>query len=149
MVDQRLDSGSEVAADQLQKCMDRRGILPTLIHCCPDRPVRIMSADQVYYQLLDGDWVRIINRSRKGPSASSPTPRCSALRRHSGWPDYRAMSGDASGNLPGVAGVGAKTAQDWLAGVRSFEDLPVSGRLTGAKGAAMTASGLTGSGGGS
>lgn len=59
------------------------------------------------------------------------------------------MSGDASGNLPGVAGVGAKTAQDWLAGVRSFEDLPVSGRLTGAKGAAMTASGLTGSGGGS
>lgn len=40
-------------------------VIATLTDRYPDRPVRIMSADQDYYQLLNGEHVKIINRSRK------------------------------------------------------------------------------------
>ncbi|GAB2883186.1 hypothetical protein GCM10027074_59630 [Streptomyces deserti] len=40
-------------------------IVGTLVHRYTDRAIRIMSADQDYYQLLVGKRVRIINRSRK------------------------------------------------------------------------------------
>ncbi|WP_416966962.1 hypothetical protein [Streptomyces sp. 4F14] len=40
-------------------------VVGTLVHRRPDRTIRIMRADQDYYQLLDGERVWIINRSRK------------------------------------------------------------------------------------
>ena len=59
------------------------------------------------------------------PPASSPTSgRC---------------AGDASDNIPGVRGIGAKTAAAFLDGGLTLEDLPASGRLSGGKGAAITA----------
>lgn len=41
--------------------------------------------------------------------------------------------------MPGVRGVGAKTAAALLAGGLVLEDLPASGRLSGSKGVAITA----------
>lgn len=114
-------------------------VIATLVHRYPDRTIRIMSADQDYYQLLDGERVRIINRSRK---ASKRIVTDTEVHERYGvtpaqWPDYRALTGDKSDNLPGVKGIGAKTAANLLTGGLSLEELPASGRLTGTKGAAI------------
>lgn len=115
-------------------------VIATLVHRHPDRPIRIMSADQDYYQLLDGEHVRIINRSRK---ASKRIITDTEVHERYGvtpaqWPDYRALTGDKSDNLPGVKGVGAKTAAGLLAGGLTLDDLPASGRLAGTEGAVIT-----------
>ncbi|MFI8281122.1 5'-3' exonuclease H3TH domain-containing protein [Streptomyces sp. NPDC085929] len=116
-------------------------VIATLTDRYPDRPVRIMSADQDYYQLLDGERVKIINRSRKASAriitATEIVDRYGVTPAQ--WPDYRALTGDTSDNIPGVKGIGAKTAGTLLAGGLTLEALPDSGRLTGAKGAAITA----------
>ncbi|MEV6986991.1 5'-3' exonuclease H3TH domain-containing protein [Sphaerisporangium sp. NPDC051017] len=116
-------------------------VVGTLVHRYPDRTIRIMSADQDYYQLLAGERVRIINRSRK---ASKRIITDAEVHERYGvapdqWPDYRALTGDKSDNLPGVKGIGAKTAADLLAGGLTLDELRAGGRLTGTKGAAIEA----------
>lgn len=116
-------------------------VIGTLVHRHPDRTIRIMSADQDYYQLLSGERVRIINRSRK---ASKRIITDDEVHERYGvtpaqWPDYRALTGDKSDNLPGVKGIGTKTAAELLAGGLTLDDLRTSGRLTGTKGTAIEA----------
>ena len=55
------------------------------------------------------------------------------------YPDFRALCGDTSDNMPGVRGIGVKTAAALLSGGLKLEDLPASGRLSGSKGAAIMA----------
>jgi len=104
------------------------------------RPVRIMSRDADYYQLLT-DKVQIINRSRKS-SKRLITP-AEVIERYGvtpdQWPAFRALTGDSADNIPGVKGIGPKIAASLLLGGMPLRDLPGSGRLTGAKGAAITA----------
>ena len=114
-------------------------VIATLTHRHTDRPVRIMSADQDYYQLLNGEHVRIINRSRK---ASKRIITEEEVRDRYGvtpaqWCDYRALTGDVSDNIPGVKGIGARTAASLLADGLALDSLCPSGRLTGAKGTAV------------
>ncbi|MFG3253265.1 5'-3' exonuclease H3TH domain-containing protein [Streptomyces sp. NPDC048172] len=114
-------------------------VIATLTHRHTDRPVRIMSADQDYYQLLHGQQVRIINRSR---AASRRIITEAEVHQRYGvtpaqWPDYRALTGDTSDNIPGVKGIGAKTAARLLADGFTLEDLRASDRLAGAKGATV------------
>ncbi|MET8981646.1 5'-3' exonuclease H3TH domain-containing protein [Streptomyces sp. NPDC004539] len=114
-------------------------VVGTLVHRHPDRTIRIMSADQDYYQLLDGERVRIINRSRK--ASKRIITDTEVLNRYGvtpgQWPDYRALTGDKSDNLPGVKGIGAKTAAELLSDGLALDNLRPSGRLTGTKGAAI------------
>jgi len=119
-------------------------VIAALAAACPSRDVLIVSMDQDYYQLLRdpapgrGE-VRVLNTARRpgsrliGPAAVQARYGITPAQ----FADFRALSGDASDNIPGVRGVGAKTAAALLAGGLALDDLPASGRLQGRKGAAI------------
>ncbi|GLZ37897.1 5'-3' exonuclease H3TH domain-containing protein [Actinokineospora sp. NBRC 105648] len=106
----------------------------------PDRPVRIMSGDRDFYQLLT-DHVHVLNTAmRPGHRHIGPDQvftRYKVTPRQ--WPDFCALKGDASDNIPGVTGIGPGTAATLLADGLRLEHLPDSGRLTGTKGRAVSA----------
>jgi DNA polymerase-1 len=121
-------------------------VIATLAASCPERDVLIASADQDYYQLLRDTGpghgsVRVLNTARRAGSRLAGPAEVRA--GHGVAPsqliaDYRALAGDASDNIPGVRGIGAKTAAALLDGGLTLDDLPASGRLTGRKGTAIT-----------
>jgi DNA polymerase-1 len=121
-------------------------VIATLAAACPARDILIASMDQDFCQLLRDPGpghgpVRILNTAmRPGHRLIGPDQ---VIARYGIAPrqyaDFRALCGDASDNIPGVKGVGAKTAAALLSGGLALDDLPASGRLTGQKGAAVTA----------
>jgi DNA polymerase-1 len=120
-------------------------VIATLAASCPERDVLISSMDQDYYQLLRDAGpghgpVRVLNTARR---AGSRLVGPAEVRAKHGvdpaqFTGYRALAGDQADNIPGVTGVGAKTAAALLDGGLMLDDLPASGRLTGRKGAAIT-----------
>lgn len=121
-------------------------VIATLAASCPQRDVLIASVDQDYYQLLcdagpGRGSVRVLNTARR--AGSRLTGPAEVRERYGVTPaqfaDYRALAGDASDNIPGVRGIGAKTAAALLAGGLTLDDLPASGRLVGRKGTSITA----------
>ena len=120
-------------------------VIATLAAGCPERDVLIASADQDYYQLLRDAGpghgsVRVLNTARRAGSRLIGPAEVRA--KHGVDPaqfaDCRALAGDTSDNIPGVRGVGVKTAAALLEGGLTLDDLPASGRLAGRKGAAIT-----------
>jgi DNA polymerase-1 len=121
-------------------------VIATLVTAHPSREILIASMDQDYYQLLrdpgpGGAGVRVLNTAmRPGARLIGPAEVTARYGITPGqYPDFRALCGDASDNIPGVRGVGAKTAATLLAGGLKLEDLLSSGRLCGGKGAAIKA----------
>jgi DNA polymerase I len=121
-------------------------VIATLAASCSARDVLIASVDQDYFQLVRDAGpgrgsVRVLNTARR--AGSRLTGPAEVRARHGVTPaqfaDYRALAGDAADNIPGVHGIGAKTAAALLDGGLALEDLPASGRLAGRKGAAVTA----------
>jgi DNA polymerase I len=111
-------------------------VIAALVHSTSERQRLIMSIDKDFYQLLDIPGVRILNTAmRPGNRLIGPEQ---VRQRHrvtpSQWPCFRALCGDPSDNIPGVSGIGEKTAAALLADGLSVHGLPSSGRLTGAKG---------------
>ena len=105
----------------------------------------IASVDQDYYQLLRDAGpgrgsVRVLSTARRAGSRLAGPAEVRA--RHGVDPaqfaDYRALAGDTSDNIPGVRGIGTKTAAALLDGGLTLDDLPASGRLADRKGAAIT-----------
>jgi DNA polymerase-1 len=88
----------------------------------------IVSGDKDFYQLIDED-VHLLNPGRGGAGAveeKEVTPANASERL--GVPpsqvvDYLALIGDSSDNVPGVRGIGPKTAPDLLARYGSVEAL--------------------------
>jgi DNA polymerase I len=120
-------------------------VIATLVTAHPGRDVLIASMDQDYYQLLRdpgpaSPGVRVLNTAmRPGSRLIGPaevTARYGITPRQ--YPDFRALCGDTSDNIPGVRGVGAKIAAGLLSGGLTLEDLPASGRLPGGKGATIS-----------
>jgi DNA polymerase-1 len=121
-------------------------VIATLAAAHPGREVLIASMDQDFYQLVrdpgpDHAAVRVLNTAmRPGSRLIGPAEVTARYGITPGqYPDFRALCGDASDNIPGVRGVGAKTAAALLAGGLVLEDMPASGRLSGSKGAAIAA----------
>lgn len=91
-----------------------------------DRAVRnglhavIVSGDKDFYQLIS-EHVSLLNPGRRGPAAiDEQWVDCSNAAERLGVPpervvDYLALVGDASDNVPGVRGVGDKTARKLIA----------------------------------
>ena len=88
----------------------------------------IVSGDKDFYQLIDED-VHLLNPGRRGPGAveeAEVTPENASVRL--GVPpglvvDYLALIGDSSDNVPGVRGIGPKTAPGLLERYGSLERL--------------------------
>jgi DNA polymerase-1 len=106
----------------------------------------IASMDQDYYQLLRDptpgcSGVRVFNTAMRPGHRVIGTAQMTARYNVTPqqYPDLRALSGDASDNIPGVKGIGAKTAAALLSGGLTLDDLPASGRLVGSKGTAIIA----------
>ena len=75
-------------------------------------PVRILTSDRDSYQLLSENIKVILNdNSLMGPEEVLEKYGVSVGQ----WTDYRALTGDASDNIPGAKGIGPKTAAKLLA----------------------------------
>jgi DNA polymerase-1 len=93
--------------------------------------VTIVSGDKDFYQLVD-ERVRLLNPGRGGPGAvGEEVVDLSNARAKFGVPpervtDVLGFMGDASDNVPGVAGIGPKTAQKLVEDWGSMEDVYAS-----------------------
>ncbi|MFV2198724.1 5'-3' exonuclease [Nocardiopsis sp. LOL_012] len=101
-----------------------------------DRPVLVMSGDRDLLQLLDQPRTRVLNTAataeRQITAAADVLDRFGVLPRQ--WPDYRALTGDPSDNIPGVRGVGPVTARRLLSGGIGLDEMLASDRLSGTVG---------------
>src|SRR5438128_6540402 len=100
-------------------------VIGTLAHAARGLQVVIVSGDKDFYQLI-GPRIALLNPGRGGPAAVEEhwVDETNASERLGVPPervtDYLALVGDTSDNVPGVKGVGEKTALELL---RSFGDL--------------------------
>ena len=89
------------------------------------RTVTVMSGDKDLYQLLDDPGVRILNTQlapdRRFVHPTDITARYGITAAQ--WPDYRALTGDPSDNIPGVRGIGPVTARRLLANGARLDSL--------------------------
>ncbi|SIO88485.1 DNA polymerase I [Nocardiopsis sp. JB363] len=110
-------------------------VIATLVHLDPQRPTRIFSTDRDYYQLLT-DQIHVLNTCmHPGKRHIGPAQ---VIERYditpAQWSSFRALSGDKSDNIPGVTGIGDKTAARLLANGAQVHDLTAAERLTGRAG---------------
>jgi DNA polymerase I len=113
-------------------------VIATLAAASPGRDMLIMSTDQDYYQLLrdpapgQGS-IQVLNTAMRpgrriiGPAQVHARYGVTPAQ----YPDFRALCGDTSDNLPGVRGIGPKSAAALLSGGLTLENLPATGQLTG------------------
>ncbi len=105
----------------------------------PDRRVWIMSGDRDFYQVVSEQVLAlntVMERGRRHIGPAEVVERYGVTPEQ--WPDFCALKGDPADNIPGVKGVGAATAAKLLGGGLRLDQLLTSGRLTGAKKAAVT-----------
>jgi 5'-3' exonuclease len=98
--------------------------------------VTCYSGDRDLYQLLDHPGVTILTPARTTLTAPDIHRRYGVLPRQ--WPDYRALTGDPADNIPGIRGIGPKTAAALLADGWRLDDLPGSPRLHNSRGHTIT-----------
>ena len=82
--------------------------------------VRIVTSDRDAYQLLD-DHVKVIANDFSLIGPEEVLEKYGVTVRQ--WVDYRAMTGDASDNIPGAKGIGPKTAAKLLQEYGSLEGI--------------------------
>ena len=104
----------------------------------PGRKAWIMSGDRDFYQLVDEHVVVLNTAMKRGTRHIGPEAVRSRFQVDPAqWADFRALTGDPADNIAGVKGIGTNTAAKLLAGGITLEHLHASGRLVGAKGAAV------------
>lgn len=91
------------------------------------RTVSCYSGDRDLFQILDHPNVAVITPARRRLATVDITQKHHITP--SQWPDYRALTGDPSDNIPGIQGIGPKTAAALLANGLTLDDLKGSPRL--------------------
>lgn len=100
-------------------------VMATLAERCRSegRPCRVISGDKDLLQLV-GEPVRIL---RPGKDGIDEMDRDAVYRDWQVWPeqirDFLSLIGDTSDNIPGVKGIGKKTAADLLSRYGTLENL--------------------------
>ena len=102
-------------------------VIATLAEQCRQsaRPCWILSGDKDILQLIGGN-VRLLAQEKGSSALEEYTPeRVAELRgvRPGQIVDYLALAGDSSDNVPGVAGIGEKTAVKLLAQFEGLDEI--------------------------
>lgn len=88
-----------------------------------ERPVVIIGMDKDLRQCLSPDVVMWDPASREEKLVTLESFREETGLEPSQWPDVQALIGDTADNVPGVKGIGAKTAEKLFRDFRSLEDV--------------------------
>ncbi|MCC8193650.1 MAG: DNA polymerase I [Deltaproteobacteria bacterium] len=88
-----------------------------------ERPVVIIGADKDLKQCLAENVVLWDPGSKEEKITTLRTFREEAGMEPCSWPDYQAVIGDSSDNIPGVPGIGPKTATELFALFSSLEEI--------------------------
>jgi DNA polymerase I len=104
-------------------------VIATIVHQFEgeqDLGIEILSSDSDLLQLVDDG--RVVTRSlKKGVTDTTVLDRAAVLEKYGITPEqvpaYKALVGDTSDNVPGVPGVGPKTASQILADYPTIEEI--------------------------
>ncbi len=115
-------------------------LIASVVSLEPTRPCMVMSSDRDFVQLVSHQ-VRLVDPGRRPGERLTDVVLVEARYKvtPAQWCDYRALCGDASDGLAGVAGVGPVGAARLLDGGLVLEDLAAAGRLVGRIGRAVAA----------
>lgn len=86
----------------------------------------IITGDQDLFQLIDGAFINVFLTGRNFAESKIYLPEDVVNKlgiTPEQVPDYKGLAGDASDNIPGVKGVGKKTAQDLINEFKTIENI--------------------------
>src|SRR5205807_1490158 len=97
------------------------------LRCHPAVPVMIVTGDRDVFQLIDSDGLVKVMATSRGITDTKIYDRQAVLDRYGIppelIPDFYGLKGDTSDNIPGVPGIGDKTASDLLQSFGSLEQV--------------------------
>src|SRR5436190_10526205 len=100
------------------------------LRCDPRIPVMIVTGDRDVFQLIDPDGVIKVMATSRGITETKIYDRQAVIDRYGiapeVIPDFYGLKGDTSDNIPGVPGIGDKTASELIANYGSLEQVLVS-----------------------
>jgi len=93
----------------------------------PPVPVMIVTGDRDVFQLVDGDGVVKVMATSRGITETKIYDRQAVIDRYGiapeQIPDFYGLKGDTSDNIPGIPGIGDKTASELIQAYGSLEEV--------------------------
>jgi DNA polymerase-1 len=97
------------------------------LHAEPRVPVMIVTGDRDAFQLIDGDGIVKVMATARGITETKIYDRQAVIDRYGIAPelipDFYGLKGDTSDNIPGIPGIGDKTASELIQSYGSLEDV--------------------------
>jgi DNA polymerase-1 len=97
------------------------------LHADPPVPVMIVTGDRDVFQLIDGQGLVKVMATARGITETKIYDRQAVIDRYGippeAIPDFYGLKGDTSDNIPGIPGIGDKTAAELLQAYGSLEDV--------------------------
>lgn len=112
---------------------DLIGTAASIFKNVPDLKIIILTGDLDALQLIENDKV-VVETTRKGVSDTIIYNEEEVKKRYDGLspcqlPDFKGLVGDPSDNIPGVAGIGPKTAAPLIKEYETLENFLAEGQL--------------------
>jgi DNA polymerase-1 len=97
------------------------------LHASPPVPVMIVTGDRDVFQLIDEDGLVKVMATARGITDTKIYDRQAVIDRYGIppelIPDFYGLKGDTSDNIPGIPGIGDKTASELIQRYGSLEDV--------------------------